>query len=78
MSFYVPFEAPARHVALSANGRVLVERDLPTPDAVSSLSAPAPTGGSSLAVTITVDKTYKAPAPDERNLGVLVTGIGFQ
>ncbi len=78
VSFYLPFDAPARHVALSANGRALVERDLPKPDAIYNLSAPAPTGASSIAVTITVDKTYKAPAPDERNLGVLVTGIGFE
>ncbi len=78
VKFYLPFQAPARHVSLSANGRVLAESDLPKSDAIYSLSAPAPASGSSLAVTVTVDKTYKAPAPDERNLGVLVTGIGFQ
>lgn len=78
VSFYVPLDAPARHVALSANGRVLVERDLPKSDAIYNLSAPAPTSASSLAVTITVDKTFPGPGGDARNLGVLVTGIGFQ
>ena len=76
-SFFVPPSAPARHVSLSANGRVLAEETLPAPDRIYSIQAPAPSGWSSIAVTLSVDKTYSVP-PDARNLGVLLTGIGFK
>jgi hypothetical protein len=76
-SFYVPAAAPGRHVELSANGRLLGREDLPPGDVLSTITAPAPRGASSLAVTLTVDKTFSVPT-DARDLGVKVTGIGFR
>ena len=40
-------------------------------------AAPAPPGSTSLAVTLSVDKTFSAPG-DARDLGVVLTGIGFR
>lgn len=76
-SIYVPASAPARHVSLSANGRVLVEGDL-KPDGIFNISAPAPLTSTSLVVTLTVDKTFRGPGLDARDLGVVLTGIGFK
>ncbi len=76
-SFWVHPLSPARHVSLSANGRTIVERDLPKSNESYSISGPAPGSGPSLAVTLTVDKTFSFPG-DARSLGVVVTGIGFK
>jgi Dolichyl-phosphate-mannose-protein mannosyltransferase len=74
---YLLAAAPARHITLSANGRILAQGNLPKGDSVYSISAPAPLGSASLAVTLTVDKTYSVPG-DARDLGVVLTGIGFR
>jgi hypothetical protein len=76
-SFFVAPGAPARHVSLSSNGRVLVEREIPKDDTLYTVSAPAPFGSTSLAVTLSVDKTFLV-STDKRDLGVIVTGIGFR
>jgi hypothetical protein len=76
-SIYLLAAAPARHISLSANGRVLAQGDLPKGDTVYHISAPAPHGSASLAVTLAVDKTYSVPG-DARDLGVVLTGIGFR
>ncbi len=75
VTFYVPDSAPARHVRLAVNGQTAAEKDLPGPG-LNKLTAPAPSGMSSIAVTVSVDKTFSVP-PDERSLGMIVTGIGF-
>ena len=76
-SFFLPTSAVARHATLSANGRVLAQGNLAATDAVYSISAPAPLGSTSIAVTLSVDKTFSVPG-DARDLGVVLTGIGFQ
>jgi hypothetical protein len=76
VGFYVPDSAPARHVRLAVNGQTAAEKDLPGPG-LNMLTAPAPSGLSSVVVTVSVDKTFSAP-PDERSLGMIVTGIGFR
>jgi hypothetical protein len=79
-SFWVHPTAAARHASLSANGRVIVEQDLPRADATYTISGPAPLGSlgaGSLAVTFAVDKTFSVPG-DARALGVDLTGIGFK
>jgi hypothetical protein len=76
-SVYMLASAAARHISLSANGRVLAQGNLPAADVVFSISAPAPQGSSSLAVTLSVDKTFSVPG-DARDLGVKVIGIGFR
>lgn len=75
--FWVYPTSPARHVSLSANGRVLTEKDLPLPNTSYTISAAAPPGLASLAVTLSVDQTFTVPG-DARHLGVQLTGIGFK
>ena len=75
-SVYLIPAVAARHISLSANGRVLAQGALPSGNVVYSISAPAPLGSASLAVTLTVDKTFSVPG-DARDLGVKVLGIGF-
>ncbi len=76
VAFYVPDSAPARHVRMAVNGRTVSEKDLPGPGP-NTLTVPAPAGVGSVSVTVSVDKTFSAP-PDERSLGMIVTGIGFR
>ena len=76
-SFFVAPGAPARHVSLSANGRVLVEREIPKDDTLYTVSAPTLPGSTGLAVTLSVDKTLSV-STDKRDLGVIITGIGFR
>jgi hypothetical protein len=76
VAFYVPDTAPARHVRLAVNGQTAAEKDLPGPG-LNTLTAPARAGAGSVSVTVSVDKTFSAP-PDERSLGMIVTGIGFK
>jgi hypothetical protein len=80
-SVYVPASVSARHISLSANGRILAQGELPKGDTIYSISAPAasaaPSGSATLAVTLSIDKTFSVPG-DARDLGVVLTGIGFQ
>lgn len=76
-SFWVYPTSPAQHVSLSVNGKVLAEKDLPAPNENYTVSAPAPTGLASIAVTLSVDQTFSVPG-DARHLGVDLTGIGFK
>jgi hypothetical protein len=76
LTFAVPPTAPARQVRVGVNGQLVAERNLPGPGAY-ALSAPAPSGSQSITVSVSVDKTFSAP-PDARDLGIIVTGIGFR
>jgi len=82
LEIYIPAAAPARHVQMLVNGRVLAEDTFPGPGTY-ALVAPyagnpdGPSGVAGVAVTITVDHTYSVP-PDQRKLGVVVTGVGFR
>ncbi len=76
-TIYVLASSLARHISLSADGRILAQGELPKGDTIYSISAPPPPAEGSLAVTLSVDKTFSVPG-DARNLGVVLTGIGFQ
>ncbi len=76
-SFWVHPTAPARHVTMSANGRVILEIDIPKPDQTYNIYGTVPDGLTSVAVTFAVDKTFSVPG-DARHLGVDLTGIGFK
>jgi len=73
---YIPPAAPARHVALLADGRLLAEDTFPGPGAY-ALAAPFQSDAASITVTLSVDRTFSVP-PDQRELGVVVTGVGFR
>jgi hypothetical protein len=76
LSFTVPPVAPARQVRMSVNGQIIAEKNLAGPGP-NTLSASAPTGPRNITVTISVDKTFSVP-PDARDLGIILTGIGFR
>ncbi|HEV8415504.1 MAG TPA: glycosyltransferase family 39 protein [Bryobacteraceae bacterium] len=73
---YIPQQAPARHVQLLVDGTLVAEDTFNGPGAY-KLSAPFQTSNPTATVTVTVDKTFTAPG-DRRNLGVVITGIGFR
>ncbi len=74
-SFFVPPQSPARSVQLLSNGRLLAT-DTFSAAGVRKVSAPAPPGDT-VSLSLVVDKTFVVP-PDQRKLGVLLTGIGFK
>ncbi len=75
--FWVYPTSPARHVSLSANGHVIVEKDLPKANETYTISGPAPVDSASVAATFSVDQTFLVPG-DARQLGVHLNGIGFK
>ncbi len=87
LEFYIPPAAPARHVQMFANGRLLAEETFAGPGvyaivapyerALESASPSAAVSGAGITVTLTVDRTYSVPT-DSRQLGVVVTGVGFR
>ena len=73
---YIPPQAPARHVQLMVNGNLVAEDTFNGPGSY-KLSAPFQPSNPTATVTVVVDKTFNAPG-DRRNLGVVITGIGFR
>jgi hypothetical protein len=73
--FFIPPQSPARRIALYADGQLLKEQTYPGPG-VHTISAPAPKADAP-SIMLAVDKTFVVP-PDRRQLGVLLTGIGFR
>jgi hypothetical protein len=73
---YIPPTSPARHVQLLVDGQVVAEDTFGGPGSY-KLSAPFHSPNPTATVSVTVDKTFNAPA-DRRNLGVVITGIGFR
>jgi hypothetical protein len=73
---FIPPNAPARTVTLAADGRVVTSQTFSTPGAY-TVSAPFASGAAQVTVTLRVDATHRV-APDTRDLGVVVTGVGFE
>lgn len=73
---YIPPTAPARHVQLRVDGQLVAEDTFAGPGSY-KLSAPFQAANPTATVTITVDKTFAVPG-DLRQLGVIITGIGFR
>jgi hypothetical protein len=74
--FTIHPQSPARHVRLSVDGALVAEETFPGPGSY-TLSVPATTGGASITVTLAVDKTFSVLG-DGRQLGIIITGIGFK
>jgi len=74
--FDIPDTAPARHIQLLVDGRLIAEDTFPRPGPY-KLSAPFQPSNPTATVTIAVDKTFTAPG-DLRQLGVVITGVGFR
>jgi hypothetical protein len=75
-SFFIPPNAPARHVRLLLGQTTVAEQTFPSAGAY-ELSAQVTPGAPNVSVTLSVDRTFSAP-PDIRELGMVVTGIGFR
>jgi hypothetical protein len=74
--FTIHPKSTARTVRLLVDGRQVAEETFPGPGRY-ALSVPSPGGGESVTVTLAVDKTFSVPG-DGRQLGILVSGIGFK
>jgi hypothetical protein len=72
-SFYIPDLAPARRVTITLDGKVLEEKTYSAPGSY-TLTTP-PVSGS--LITISVEKTFSPPG-DQRQLGMIVSELGFQ
>ena len=75
-SVFIPADAPARTVTLVAEGKVVAAETFPAAGAY-TIRAPFQTSATQITVELRVDKTHKVP-PDARNLGLVMTGIGFE
>jgi MFS family permease len=73
---YIPQQAPARHVQLLVDGNLVAADTFNGPGSY-KLSAPFQSSNPTATVTVAVDKTFNAPG-DRRNLGVVITGVGFR
>ena len=75
--FTIPGPAPARRVRLLLDGREIAVQAYSAPGAYTLKSAPQASAGATATVTLTVDRTFSA-AGDSRELGVIVSAIGFR
>jgi hypothetical protein len=75
--FTIPDSAPARHVELLLDGRVVASETYTAPGAYTLKTPPLWPNGPTAAVAITLDRTFSVPG-DHRELGVVVSAIGFR
>jgi len=75
--FTIPDRAPARHVELLLDGRVVASETYTATGAYTLRSAPQLPAGPTATATLTVDRTFSVPG-DRRELGVVVSALGFR
>ena len=78
VSFYIPDNAPARHISLLLDDREVCATAMAAPGP-GQLNCPAPIApaGPTAMIEVRVDKTFRVP-PDERDLGMVLLGVGFR
>jgi hypothetical protein len=78
VNFYIPDNAPARHISLVLDGEEVCATTVaaPGPGQLICPAPIAPAGGTAM-IEIRVDKTFRVP-PDERDLGMVLLGVGFR
>ena len=76
VSVFIPPNAPARTVTLSVDGKVVATQTFQTPGPY-TVTGPFQTDADQVTVTLRVDRTHRV-APDTRDLGVVVIGVGFE
>lgn len=75
VEFFIPPDAPARHMELLVDGKPVGEAsEQPGAHRLEVLLQPS---ASEATITLRVDKTHTVP-PDGRALGVIITGLGFR
>jgi hypothetical protein len=77
IEFYVNDQAPARHITLRLDGREIASQQYAGPGPQVLQSEPVRPAGAVATVEIEVDRTFRAPG-DQRDLGVVVTAVGFR
>jgi hypothetical protein len=75
--FTIPDPAPARHVELLLDGRLVASETYSGPGAYTLKSPPQSPAGPTATVTLTVDRAFSVPG-DRRELGMVVSSIGFR
>ena len=75
--FTIPDAAPARHIQLLLDGRVVASETYTGPAACTLKSPPQMPAGPTATVTLTLDRTFSVPG-DHRELGVVVSALGFR
>lgn len=75
--FTIPDPAPARHMELLLDGRVVASETYSGPGAYTLRSPPQMPAAPTATVTLTADRTFSVPG-DHRELGVVVSAIGFR
>ncbi|MGA3206105.1 MAG: hypothetical protein ABSF12_26725, partial [Bryobacteraceae bacterium] len=73
----IPDAAPARHMELLLDGQVVASATYPGPGAYTLKSPPQSPVGPSASVTFKLDRTFSVTG-DHRELGVVVSSIGFR
>ncbi len=77
MRFTIPAASPARQVTIAVNDQVVASQTYSAPGMYSLSSPPMKPEGDTAKLTITLDKSFSVPG-DNRQLGIILTGIGFQ
>jgi hypothetical protein len=75
VAFTIPENAPGRRVTILVDGREVCAETYAGPGTYTQKCAARPAGAVAM-VEIRVDKTFSAPG-DQRELGAVVTGVGF-
>jgi hypothetical protein len=75
-TFTIPPQARARRVTLLLDGRQVASQTFPAPGTYTLESSPVRAAGAVAMVEIAIDETFFAP-PDSRELGIVLTGVGF-
>jgi hypothetical protein len=76
VAFTIPPQAHARRVALLLDGREVASQTYPAPGTYTLESPPVRAAAAVAIAEIAVDQTFFAP-PDSRELGIVLTGVGF-
>jgi len=76
-TFTIPAAAPARHVELLLDGQTVASEQYSGPGSYTLKSPPQQPAGETATVTLTVDRTFSV-AGDQRDLGVVVSALGFK
>lgn len=77
VSFFLSEKAAAHRVTLRLDDREIASGTYQKPGAYTLISAPVKPAGATALVEIEVDRTFNAPG-DNRDLGVVLIGVGFQ
>jgi 4-amino-4-deoxy-L-arabinose transferase-like glycosyltransferase len=76
VTFTIPPQARARRVTLLLDGREVASQTYPASGTYTLESPPVRAAGAVAMVEIAIDQTFSAPG-DSRELGIVLTGVGF-